>query len=1521
MYKGSFFRSTDGGNNWQTMFQDADFVWMCFLENAPECMLALNEKNEFYYSTNQGANWISLGQVFSAFDSSPNNDWTDLKRISLVAGKLIVYGEEQYAPNHPFYIANTTYNNGVLSISNQQLGTDFLFGLPLQNNTFVIGVGVSNRVNNQVYMTLVLKDTTDNVSPIYSGFSYKLNSNSISVVHSYVSTSNFTNQYGSVFPLYAGIGLPDKYELIQSVNEPNKFIYHACVDPPIRYEINSSTSLINPLSVILSGSGHHADYRCSNIISYNGVDNIYFGNDGGVAKFEYANNPLVGNNLLSINGDLSNNLIHYFDLDESTKNIALMFQDMKGKIMLPNGSFSTVYGHEGSAVMMSRTWNGKLVTEDTYSAMSMANVAPFAAPSANNGRILITPSFGNGAELSLGSTFKSYRHFQYRFIRAASLQTRNHNYVFSKVLMNRDSAQTFRVSINDLDTSGTFAVGVCERNPNHLYAGDDVDYNDQDVNRLAMSHDDGLTWTKTDANTMVTHTNSNGSVEIVPFNNILVWKMIKAISVDHYDGNKMYLSPSRTYVEFSGTQNDWTPIDEKYRVLKTTNGGLSFTDYSEGLPALPVDEILTIDSENELIFCANAVGVFYRTKDMIRWECFSKNLPDVEVTHMQYDYCSSELYVSTYGRGMWKSFVPMRVSTGGTRDITVSTTWQSSQTVNQHIKVKSGVTLTIKNATINMLPDLKIFVEPGARLVVDNSTITNKCGNYWHGIEVWGNASQPQQLATQGRVSIINNSVIEFAREAFVNMNPENWNSIGGIILASNSTFRNNRRSAAFLQYHYINPSTGNEVPYLSYFTNCNFIWDNAFNTNLSISPAITLWSVNGVRITGCTFDEQRTNLTLAQKHSGIGALNAKFEVVGRPLNILNVPFHESYNETGYDVSIFKNLHTAISARSHLGVVVDHVKFDNCQNGVLFDELNNGNITRNFFLNNTVVSLNPVQATLRKSSGYKVEGNIFQGTTNTNDVTGVLVDNSGINANQIYKNSFIRLQNGIIANGQNQNGMIEGDPQPIEGLVLYCNTNTNIPGTDQRNKVDNSIDLTQGMRWMQGASSKAARNTFTASTASTVKHIRNFDPDVMKYFHLVGEQPTLIQGNVTTSQVGTNSNTCASTFQPVIVNPTGVLSSGGLLITKSQFTNLEGNFGIQKSELESLIEAGKSQVLLALLNGMNNSNKQEVKAELEAKSPYLSADVLLLTGQKDNNLVPRGWFKNLVIANIEAANDNTLRTWLEANMSAGHWQQINTALQNQYSERSVKVDGLMVNVEERAVLSSDILKGIISDSTEIDWADYKLWLLKQDDYLKQAELTEIALDQKQFSKASEYMDLLKDQAANETNPLLKQELLDYLDFREYIQSFYYSEQMLQGLNKDQIATLINFRDNSTGIASYQANNILCFFENVCKEYDIEGITKSTQFESSFTFSDTKNPNSYIVQPNPNNGRFSIQNISVDEVSEILLFDMEGRKISFEQTDFEDGVSFKTENLSNGLYLMRIHFKDGSNAELKFTIIN
>ena len=71
----------------------------------------------------------------------------------------------------------------------------------------------------------------------------------------------------------------------------------------------------------------------------------------------------------------------------------------------------------------------------------------------------------------------------------------------------------------------------------------------------------------------------------------------------------------------------------------------------------------------------------------------------------------------------------------------------------QDIVIKSGNTLTVQ-CEVQFVPDAKIIVEPGAKLIIDGGKLTNDnyYRTFWQGIEVWGNHNLPQTETNQGVV-------------------------------------------------------------------------------------------------------------------------------------------------------------------------------------------------------------------------------------------------------------------------------------------------------------------------------------------------------------------------------------------------------------------------------------------------------------------------------------------------------------------------------------------------------------------------------------------------------------------------------------------------------------------------------------------------------------------------------------------------------------------------------------------------
>ncbi len=104
-------------------------------------------------------------------------------------------------------------------------------------------------------------------------------------------------------------------------------------------------------------------------------------------------------------------------------------------------------------------------------------------------------------------------------------------------------------------------------------------------------------------------------------------------------------------------------------------------------------------------------------------------------------------------------------------EITQSETWDWRMKVYSNIVIKLGATLTI-NCELHMVPDAKIIVEPGARLIIDGGWITSPRHETrrWAGIQVQGLDGVGQEstqgtpyLEQQGLVILQNGGVIENA--------------------------------------------------------------------------------------------------------------------------------------------------------------------------------------------------------------------------------------------------------------------------------------------------------------------------------------------------------------------------------------------------------------------------------------------------------------------------------------------------------------------------------------------------------------------------------------------------------------------------------------------------------------------------------------------------------------------------------------------------------------------------------------
>ena len=452
--------------------------------------------------------------------------------------------------------------------------------------------------------------------------------------------------------------------------------------------------------------------------------------------------------------------------------------------------------------------------------------------------------------------------------------------------------------------------------------------------------------------------------------------------------------------------------------------------------------------------------------------------------------------------------------------------------IGEELRIKNNATVTFKNSTLRFHEKAKVTIEPGSKLVIDGTTLTNSCPDkIWYGILVSGNSLLPQTAQNQGTLELKNGAVIENARNAIATyeLNADggiNWdNKSGGIIRAENATFKNNRRSVEFMAYAY---TTGGLVyQNVSYFRNCKFIVDdnNLFAANhVELINQLSMWEVTGVKIQGCTFENNITNMP--DRKRAIYTEDAGYTVD----EICTVfPVYGCECGTTPTRSVFKGFNKAIESSSSVkqyAIRIDHSDFRKNITGVRFDGKNSFQLSRLDMVLDPIQSGFPFGIYLNTClSDYKVEDNTIYSNVN-NLATGILAYKVGTNENRIYRNKINNTYYGIaVANSYltypatNPN---VNRSHPATGLQFVCN---NFSG----NTNDIYVYSDAQIRFLQGFSDSGADNVFGLPRATCNFHLGGQLPIIYYYdYSNPVKEPVNRTSNI--ALLNGSSNTCVSTL-------------------------------------------------------------------------------------------------------------------------------------------------------------------------------------------------------------------------------------------------------------------------------------------------------------------------------------------------------------------------------------------------------
>ena len=276
----------------------------------------------------------------------------------------------------------------------------------------------------------------------------------------------------------------------------------------------------------------------------------------------------------------------------------------------------------------------------------------------------------------------------------------------------KDKSKSIATEIERLGAIGSIAVASQDKQTVFV-ASNDYEPGNSNVPRLLKSFNRGKRFEDLSSSTVY------GSDRNYTLKEILDYRTISDIEIDPHDNSIIFLSLTGYNKDLNGFKPNY------YRILQSSDGGETWDDITNGLPTnYPVYKIIRHAGAELLTFCGTDDGVYYRSKEQKKWTKFGEGFPlNTTVTDLQINYITQEVFAATFGRGVWKTQVPLfRTHEESIKD----TLSNPTKVIKSDIRVKSNETLVIDKNLI-LANNVSIILAPKSTLIIDRATI--KKGN------------------------------------------------------------------------------------------------------------------------------------------------------------------------------------------------------------------------------------------------------------------------------------------------------------------------------------------------------------------------------------------------------------------------------------------------------------------------------------------------------------------------------------------------------------------------------------------------------------------------------------------------------------------------------------------------------------------------------------------------------------------------------------------------------------------------
>jgi hypothetical protein len=1005
----------------------------------------------------------------------------------------------------------------------------------------------------------------------------------------------------------------------------------------------------------------------------------------------------------------------------------------------------------------------------------------------------------------------------------------------------------------------------------------------------------------------------------------IVKPVITGIAVDPTDPQHLWLS-------FSG-------FDPGVKVYESYDAGDTWVnaDPLGSLANLPANDIVYQPGTNDRLYLATDVGVYYNEDGMDCWVRYG-DIPNVRVTELEVNRCSGKLVAATYGRGVWQvDMLPMNTALEHFKVVDSDVVWEGDTYVHGNVRVVNEARLTVIG-TVHFPKGGSLIIEPGAQLIVNGGTLTNSCGEYWGGVQVWGNSAMNQSggfvggqyrpTLHQGYLELRNGGVIENALVGAMLNNPLADDASGGVIRMVNGTVRNCQQGVVIADYMNFGSTTNVPASNRSSFINSTFTVTDALPGGDDFREHVRMSGISGIVFSGCSFKNEQTTITESAKLGyGIHSFDANYKVKGLCQGPPPIPADcpgtivQRTTFNGLDHGIH-----ALEGTSSRSFQVDNTTFTDNICGVYSEGVVGFKVVNSKFEvgGNEASLTNPLEENWQGFSrgvfsttgyGFIVDDNQFA-RSGSAPAEGLVVGYSGDHSDMVFRNTASGLDAAYIGEG------VCADPsnRSYIGLNFQCNTNHENRTNLWSRRVDDPFGVAdQTIRTHQGKLYRAPDNSFDRLAGNWDVQNTNFPDNVLTYWWRAPDAPyrpiqidppngAIVTNNSNGTPVNRPEGNCAS--RRVIFTypypPRREPLMNGLMEHRDVYV-------ANKYLHKTLLDGGSTDELVEEVMASWPEEVWLLRNSLLQKSPFLTVEVLEEMMLKPT--LPMAIKAEICIANPDATKSEGFLEFLEikaeppmpANLVASveaSWQtktfrtELESNLAHDHGEMTQNANLLLEYFGTDSVEHVDSLRGV--------------WQLIRTPAARYAEALTY-LQQEDFGAAKTVIEDLPEEHVLKVKQ--ESERWRMLALIEYLQEVKTNGRSVAHLNIGEQEALEAIIADQRDRPATWAQNILCFHYGKCRAPltgDAKTAPKSRQVVKKSEVAVTQV--NMQVYPNPANKFANVMiGLGSDPVQAVLVVqDMAGREMHRQAVQQKDQqVLLDTRAWPNGAYTIRL--VDGSSV--------